>query len=477
VSQHSAHVLTKFVTSPSIMSRNAQNEELWFFDDEARLSNPNQSQRPNTFIRNGETSLSLYNGDIDVHQAKQIANELALNTSLKFLDLRYNMIGDEGTVALAGALTRNTSLHTLRLCRNEIGLVGIEALAGSLMRTSLKELSLIGNKVGDRGAVVLANALATNQSLTMLDLGATDIGDVGIAALAQSLVQNDSLRRLSVGTNQFGILGWMAFVNGLKANRGLTELRVHADCIDDQGTEALINALKDNSTLAKLDLGSNLIGVRGLAALAEALTTNTTLIELNLASCYFGDDGVAALAGGLAGNMKMKKLFLHFNFIGDDGARSIANALKTNTTLTELGLDRNRISSVGAAAILKTLKECNCTLTSLGMRNNGDISPLLQESIDFVLSSNRVLDFWADHLRKPLKGGVIPFVFQAVQRSCAAHTKLRVGHFQETAAGPIFQLLKTGFLVESEVTREAAPSRKRSTTVGNQARVAHRKLL
>jgi hypothetical protein len=34
------------------------------------------------------------------------------------------------------------------------------------------------------------------------------------------------------------------------------------------------------------------------------------------------------------------------------------------------------------------------------MRNNGDISPVLQESIDFVLSSNLVLDFWADHLRK-----------------------------------------------------------------------------
>jgi Leucine Rich repeat len=65
---------------------------------------------------------------VGAEEAKQIANELTTNTTVKSLDLRSSKIGGDGAVALAGALAANKSLVRLRLEQNEIGM---EALGQS----------------------------------------------------------------------------------------------------------------------------------------------------------------------------------------------------------------------------------------------------------------------------------------------------------------------------------------------------------
>jgi hypothetical protein len=62
-----------------------------------------------------------------VEQMKKVAKELATNLNLCNLDLRSKNIGNHGAVVLAKALETNESLSVLYLDDNGIGNVGMEA--------------------------------------------------------------------------------------------------------------------------------------------------------------------------------------------------------------------------------------------------------------------------------------------------------------------------------------------------------------
>ncbi|KAG0025896.1 hypothetical protein BGZ82_009786 [Podila clonocystis] len=73
--------------------------------------------------------------------------------------------------------------------------------------TTLTNLDLWGNSIGDNGAQSLAEALKNNSTLTTLDLWRNSIGDNGALALAELLERNSSLTTLSLGYNSIGPKG------------------------------------------------------------------------------------------------------------------------------------------------------------------------------------------------------------------------------------------------------------------------------
>jgi Ran GTPase-activating protein (RanGAP) involved in mRNA processing and transport len=186
------------------------------------------------YIRD-EAKLLLTDKFIDYTQAKQIAEELASNTTLKCLDLS---------------------------CSN----------------------------IGDSGASVIAASLQTNESLTALYLERNGIRGVGMAALSQALKQNVSLLELSIGWNTMATGSMASLANALKVNKGLTKLVLNRCSIHDKGVAILADSLKTNTTLSSLDLRSNMIGDIGAMAIYDALLEyNTSLTNLSL-----GDNGISS---------------------------------------------------------------------------------------------------------------------------------------------------------------------------------------
>jgi Leucine Rich repeat len=241
-------------------------------------------------------------GDI---KAKQIARELATNTSLRELDLSYNYIGGGGAVGLADALAKNKTL---------------------------KSLDLYDNGIGDDGG-----------------------GGAGMEALGRALARNHSLVELDVGSNVLfpsyvrvwsGDAGLASFVAGLKVNKGLKSLALRKNSVPDQGAWLVADALKVNSSLTKLDLSENNIGGEGAVALGEALRDNTTLRRLDLSGNYICDKGAVALGEALKVNMTLRRLDLRRNHVGDEGASSWLDVLtERNATLHWLNLEGNEIST------------------------------------------------------------------------------------------------------------------------------------
>ncbi|KAG0276926.1 hypothetical protein BGZ97_009988, partial [Linnemannia gamsii] len=90
-----------------------------------------------------------------------------------------------------------------------------KAGAGSNLRTTLK---LSKNKVGPKGAQVLAEALKTNSNLTTLDLQFSSIGPSGAQALTEALKTNSTLTTLDLQSNSIGPNGAQAVMDMVISN-------------------------------------------------------------------------------------------------------------------------------------------------------------------------------------------------------------------------------------------------------------------
>ena len=112
---------------------------------------------------------------------------------------------------------------------------------------------------------------------TSFDLSNENLGDKVAIVIAEALKINGTIAKLYLASNQIDAEGAKALAEALKINKTLTQLYLSYNQIDNEGAQAIAKALKDNKTLTTLFLGVNKIGNEGAQALAEALKDNKTL--------------------------------------------------------------------------------------------------------------------------------------------------------------------------------------------------------
>ena len=305
----------------------------------------------------------------ELHVAS-FAEAIKVTTTLTQLNLSNDNIGDAGAASLAEAMKVNTTLTHLNLESNNIGDAGAASLAGAVkVNTKLTQLDLQSNNIGVAGAASLAEAMKVNTTLTQLNLESINIGVAGAASLAEAMKVNKTLTQLNLESNDIGDAGAASLAEAMKVNTAVTQLLLNYNNIGDAGAASLAEAMKVNTTLTQLNLESNNIGDAGAASLAEAMKVNTTLTQLNLESINIGVAGAASLAEAMKVNTTLTQLNLESNNIGDAGAASLAEAMKVNTTVTQLVLNYNKIGDAGAASLAEAMK-VNTTLKQLNLESN-----------------------------------------------------------------------------------------------------------
>ena len=299
-----------------------------------------------------------------------LSKALSVNSSLTNLDLSYNSIGDSGAASLSQALAVNSSLTNLSLNLNSIGDFGAASLSQALaVNSSLTNLDLSANSIGDSGAASLSQALGVNSSLTNLDLSANSIGVFGTASLSQAPSVNSSLTNLDLSAKSIGDSGAASLSQALAVNSSLPNLDLSANSIGDSVVASLSQALAVNSSVTNLYLSENSIGNSGAASLSQALAVNSSLTNMNLTWHRIGDSGAASLSQAVAVNSSLTNLDLSANSIGVFGTASLSQALAVNSSLTNLDLSANSIGDSGAASLVQALA-VNSSLTSLDLSVN-----------------------------------------------------------------------------------------------------------
>lgn len=162
-----------------------------------------------------------------------------------------------------------------------------------------------GQLLSPANVALLADGLLHHSAatLTLLNLCRNRLGDVGAVAVAELVREAARLRTLLLDNTQIGAAGW----------------------------RALGEAVAQSSSLAVLSLNNTpAAGDAGALAIAGALAASMSLQRVSLSKCGIGDVGAEALAGALRGQQpssRLEALNLGHNFIGDDGATALVDAV------------------------------------------------------------------------------------------------------------------------------------------------------
>jgi len=143
----------------------------------------------------------------------ELSKVLKTNASLHTLVLDHNAIGSDGAAALAREMRWNFGVKKLSLAFCDIGAAGAEALRDDVLvprTTRVEQLILSGNPLQHGGVAAIADGLHTNKKLTSLNLQDVNIGESessSSAALARMLRHNTTLTELDLRLNQIGEAG------------------------------------------------------------------------------------------------------------------------------------------------------------------------------------------------------------------------------------------------------------------------------
>jgi hypothetical protein len=183
---------------------------------------------------------------------KGVAEAVRNDAALSMLDIARGWFGDDDAEALGHALAGNTSLLVLCLSDCSFGARGLRGIAEALKSSNtINDIRLYSMvNIGDAGAEIMADLFSSTSSLVWLSLVNCGIGAPGSTSIAKALKVNTSLKRLCMSHNKrIGDAGAVALANTLASTTSLTSLSLHACGIGDQGGLALGRALGANLAL------------------------------------------------------------------------------------------------------------------------------------------------------------------------------------------------------------------------------------
>ncbi|XP_062896098.1 LOW QUALITY PROTEIN: NACHT, LRR and PYD domains-containing protein 3-like [Mobula hypostoma] len=210
-----------------------------------------------------EETLSFMGMTLTPIDCAVLSHVIGLCDTIKQLDLENCHIQCEGIQRLGPGLHK---CRELRLGRNKLGDSGVKLVSAALRNPECKiqELWLTGVGLTDSGVEDLVSVLSTNTSLTELNLSDNKLGDSGVKLVSAAL------RNPECKIQKLGLI-----------NVGLT----------DSGAEDLVSALSTNPSLTELNLGFNSLTDRSVPDLRRLILTLPSLEWIWLWQNRFSETG------------------------------------------------------------------------------------------------------------------------------------------------------------------------------------------
>ncbi len=161
----------------------------------------------------------------------------------------------------------------------------------------------------------IAEALATNRSVTRINLSGNYIGDTEAELLAVALKTNFSVTHINLSNNRITSKGIKSLADVLKLSHSITYIDLSHNCFGNSGAKALAFALEHNCSVSYMDIAYNQIGQKGLVHLAKSLKSNQILTTIY----YYRIFSFSVI---------------NLNVINEKGINATIEALKENHSLT-----------------------------------------------------------------------------------------------------------------------------------------------
>mmetsp|Transcript_8028 Transcript_8028/g.29835 ORF Transcript_8028/g.29835 Transcript_8028/m.29835 type:complete len:798 (-) Transcript_8028:3637-6030(-) len=319
------------------------------------------------------------------------------NQTITSLALRDNSISHTGCSPLAQLLKNpKCRITDIQLKGNQIGSAGAQLLAPSLaVNHSLKVLELHNADIGPKGASACCQFMMSNDTIHAINFNQNNIGDIGAESVA-NLIRMGRISTLGLSENSITYKGASALAQAFNYSN-LTGIDLGGnDKVGNAGAAQIAKALKENHTITSVDLRNCGIGTKGCIQLASMLHMNARLQHLDLGSNMCKNDGAISLAKALAKNTALKRLCLTDNLIHNKGGIALAEGLKSNVTLVNLayggqGDKQNKVSTPIRNIIDSIVKENKLLAKSSPFNTSGHSQPALTTTDS---SASLSLDQW-----------------------------------------------------------------------------------
>lgn len=243
--------------------------------------------------------------------SKELSHGLNKNKTVQALDLRDNVMDDQGGEHIADIIKENTSI---------------------------KKLVVAENKLKDKAGLSLFKSMTSNQALVDFDIldqkdsGITRNGEMDMAHLVP---KNATLVRLNrdVKIKDEKALDLSSRKDGTGANRCLA---LYEACF-------IGDRMKVSSTFVDLNLNHNQVDKQAVDFVCEGVIVRQGLETLKLSHNALKDDGMTCVASAVGSHKGVKVLHLVENEITDVGSDKAAEMVVTNTVVEELDIRKNSI--------------------------------------------------------------------------------------------------------------------------------------
>ncbi|XP_053304888.1 protein NLRC5 isoform X2 [Spea bombifrons] len=253
-------------------------------------------------------------------------------TSLTELNLSHNFLGDDRISVIADSLPSLVFLKTFEIEQVNMSHVGMAQIAKNLQRCkAIQNINLSNNEIGEGGALMLANLLAEKRHLQILNVSHC------FSATCE---------------------GGGRFMLELSKCTELQEIYIDSICLDDSSLHILCQGFPQMKSLQKLILSNNNITYQGILSLAEHLGTITSIATIDLSHNHIGPSGGINLADALRKCELMEELILAGNNLGDDTFVQLGEVLPHMKKLKCVDLQSCHVGSSGGSAVAQALASC-----------------------------------------------------------------------------------------------------------------------
>ena len=222
------------------------------------------------------------------------------HSSITYVNLGYNSIGDVGVEKLVSHLKSNKIVKHLGLWNNDITSNGANHLRKlfSLNRTTVNSIELGNNPLEDEGVDLILQSIAINMeyfglSHTGVTSSCSSVSTVlhkiksisftppyNCNSISDSLANTTVLEQLLLQDGSD--TAYRTMIRGISRNNSIKKLTFSGGHIHRQTISDLVQVMKFNKTITELAMSNVKVSLSNYLLLADVLTMNTSIKKMNV---------------------------------------------------------------------------------------------------------------------------------------------------------------------------------------------------